>query len=169
MQLFYRWSGKRSYFYQGILQISIHVFHFESFNHIYVDCEKFTAISDNLAARTISWHCPLNFFFISLQKTVVFWILVYYNLRSSFITIKVLDLHMAVDHRKFLALQSDIRLPIRKIYYLVPQPFIPYASFFGILCQKVVAATLYQPRTCFVFSVKLFMMLLLLYSSCFRF
>ena len=65
------------------------------------------AISENLTVPAVSWHCPLNFFFIFLQKTVVLY------------SISVLDIHMTVDYRKLLVLQTDIRFPVRKAYYLV--------------------------------------------------
>ena len=84
------------YSYRRVLKITIHIFHFEPFNHTCADDEKFTPISDNLTVRTVSWHCPLNFFFIFLQETVIF-----------FYLINVLDFHKAVDYCKSLARQSD--------------------------------------------------------------
>ena len=46
------------YSYRGTLKITIHVFHFEPFNHTCADDERFMPISYNLLVETVSWHFP---------------------------------------------------------------------------------------------------------------
>ena len=138
---------KLSYFYGSVPQISIYVFHFEPLNHTCAEDERLMAISENLTVAAVSWHCLLNFFFIFLQKTVVLY------------SISVLDIHMTVDYRKLLVLQTDIRFPVRKAYYLVLQSPSVYIFSMYFVLEDGSSHSLLALNTV-RFSVKLFLMML---------
>ena len=154
MSVFYRCTWKRSYSYRVALQISVHVFPLTIYDPIWqcrcTNC--FLALFVELF---------LSFFFVEdgcFLDTGVLQLEVFFHL------INVLDIRMAVDYRKFIALQSDI-------CNLLFSP-IAFSSvcFFFIIYFVLEDGSSYSwlAWNAFCFSIKLFMMMFLLYSSFFR-